>query len=73
MRMDVPDTPHQRVSRVNVVAFGAPPEDYISRQDVLQWAMPLNSLSTFGGEVDPSDMVVVNRVLACPEDSLELD
>ncbi|KAN0134066.1 hypothetical protein V8E53_008284 [Lactarius tabidus] len=58
MRMDVPDTPHQRVSRVNVVAFGAPPEDYISRQDVLQWAMPLNSLSTFGGELDPSDMVV---------------
>jgi hypothetical protein len=35
--------------------------------------MLLNSLSTFGGEVDPSDMVVVNRVLACPEDSLELD
>jgi hypothetical protein len=52
---------------------GSPLEDFIATQDVLQWVGLLNSLTTFGGDVDPLDVVVVNRVLACPEDGLEID
>jgi hypothetical protein len=58
--------------QVNVHVIGSPPEHFISVEDVLQWEGLLNSLTSFGGRVDPLDVVVVNYTLARKNDALPL-
>ena len=73
MVIDAPGSPLLHTLRVNVVAIGSPLEDFVSKQNILQWALLLNTLTTFGGDVDPMDAVVVLRMPASMEDGLELD
>ena len=73
MAVDAPGSPLDHTLRVNVVAIGSSPEDFVFKQIILQCALLLNTLTTFEGEVDPMDTIVVLRVLASAEDGLDLD
>ena len=76
MEQDIVPTPspsRKKGTQVNVFVIGSPNEDYIVVQDVLRWASLLSTLTTFGGVVDPLDLVVSNVVLAHPDDALEME
>ena len=58
---------------VNVLTIGSPNEDYITGQNVFQWASLLTTLTMFERVVDPLNVVVSNVALAHLDDALEIE
>ncbi|KAH9024655.1 hypothetical protein EDB83DRAFT_2527136 [Lactarius deliciosus] len=74
MIADDKDGPDNANAILNVVRMvGAPIDAYLAQTDLLKMATLLATLTTFGGVVDPLDVVVVQSVIAHQDDELAVD
>ncbi|KAH8981643.1 hypothetical protein EDB86DRAFT_3107085 [Lactarius hatsudake] len=73
MVADAEDGPDNSRAILNLVRIvGSPPDTWVTQADVLKMAQLLPTLTTWGGKVDPLDVVVAQAVAAHPDDELAI-
>ncbi|KAH9025609.1 hypothetical protein EDB84DRAFT_1440352 [Lactarius hengduanensis] len=74
MIADAEDRPDNSNAWKNVVRIvGSPGDTYVAQADILKMANILPELTTFGGSVDPFDVVVAQMIVVHQDDELQIE
>ncbi|KAH9032705.1 hypothetical protein EDB85DRAFT_1890614 [Lactarius pseudohatsudake] len=74
MIADAEDRPDNSNAWKNVVRIvGSPGDTYVAQADILKMANILPELTTFGGSVDPFDVVVAQTIVVHQDDELQIE